>query len=325
MTHNNFYDYSHNDEIMLEPRLIEYIRKKKYYQENEIEIQYLEKEYDITDNDMMKIRAYLRGDKKNCNNSKHQNFIDPTKTDFISSKFNKDPRFERLKKKQKKNSDAQIQRHNYGLMNSGYDMYRNDRPFASASGDDFKKSNFHPNQWFQNSRDIVEEEDLINSKKSYRVNQIPLFQNSRDIVEEEDLINSKKSYSSTNTYSHPKNVNNRHDINNDPNSVDNIIGQDYSYRNTNYNNKRETENNYRTIPIIQEQGNRDIDIDSYVRFSNNQSRGSKSIGYPNPVEHYFDYISNDIQNPNNVVFERGTPSRMFNKETARTLKRDIMK
>jgi len=43
-----FYDYEKDDEIGLEPRLLEYLKKKKYYQENDIEANNLEKEYDIT-------------------------------------------------------------------------------------------------------------------------------------------------------------------------------------------------------------------------------------------------------------------------------------
>jgi len=46
-------------------------------------------------------------------------------------------------------------------------------------------------------------------------------------------------------------------------------------------------------------------------------RGSKSIGYTNPVEHYYDYISDDIQDPDHVVFDRGTPTRMINHGIAR--------
>jgi hypothetical protein len=81
--------------------------------------------------------------------------------------------------------------------------------------------------------------------------------------------------------------------------------------------KRELENNYRAVPYMSGPGNRDIDVDTFVRFGSTPSRGAKSLGYPNPIEHYFDYISNDIQDPNHVVNRRGLPSRMFNKETAR--------
>jgi len=47
------------------------------------------------------------------------------------------------------------------------------------------------------------------------------------------------------------------------------------------------------------------------------SRGTKSYGYRNPVEHYFDYVDGDIQDPDHVVFDRGRATRMDNHATSR--------
>ena len=50
--------------IMIEPRLLEFITKQKYYEENNIMPTIpLEKEYRITDQDIIKIRGFYRGDK----------------------------------------------------------------------------------------------------------------------------------------------------------------------------------------------------------------------------------------------------------------------
>jgi hypothetical protein len=326
---------------MLDPRLSEYLKKKKYFRDNGIEIHQLEKEFNITDRDSMRIRAYFRGDKKKSPHTKngiYQDLIDPTEADFPSSKFKKDARLDRITKKQTREEEAINQRQNYGLMNRGYDMYRNDRPFASAYGDDFKKSDFHPKQWFEESN-----RDEFDSRAE-------LFQNSKDSDDNRKnphmarISKPLKNFSRSNTYTNPKSryngyLPNESSISHDPHSIDAIIGELDSYRqkvntpygrlnemdlehkvvlpNGNSNEKRETENNYRSVPYMSGAGNRDIDVDTFVRFGATPSRVSKSSGYPNPIEHHFDYISNDIQNPDHVVNERGLPSRMFNKETAR--------
>ena len=48
---------------------------------------------------MIKIRAFLRGE--DVQNNYHQEFIDTSKAEFPSSSFKKDPRFDRIKEKQK--------------------------------------------------------------------------------------------------------------------------------------------------------------------------------------------------------------------------------
>ena len=94
----DYYDCTKDDEILLEPRLSEYLKKKKYFRDNGIESTTMEQEYYITNKDMQKIRAYLRGEKCVTNN-KYQDFVDPTQSEFPSTKI-KDKRMERIKKKQ---------------------------------------------------------------------------------------------------------------------------------------------------------------------------------------------------------------------------------
>jgi len=57
------------------------------------------------------------------------------------------------------------------------------------------------------------------------------------------------------------------------------------------------------------------------------TRTSKSYGYANPFEHYYTYIDQDIQQPDNVVmnFPRGgMATRIYNKSINQTVNRDIM-
>lgn len=331
---SDYYDCYTNDKITLEPRLMEYIKKKKYFQENRIDNDTLDKEFAITDNDLMKIRSYFRKDSskktKMYDPEKYKDFVDATDSSFPSSEFKKDHRFDRLKIKQQRNKDAKIQRHNYCIISGEYDMYRNDRPFASAYGDDFAKSSFHPRDWFQNSKDIADEEDWNDNVANRRTTQ--------------KVKPKRVSFQESNTYVHPKSTYNGYlaretSIKHDPYSIDAIIGELDSYKNkvskryestgtfdfetkttvpnNRYSNKREIETNYRSVPQMHAGGLRNMDVDTYVRFGETPSRGSKSLGYPNPVEHYFGYISPDIQDPDHVVNNRGVSSRSFNKNTAR--------
>lgn len=320
---SNYYDCNKNDEMGLEPRLLEYIKKRKFFKENNINNDYLDKEFAITKTDISKIKAYMKGDKKNYTDNHHSDYVDMSSASFPSSELKKDPRLDRIKAKQKKETEASEQRHDYNIISKSYDMYRSDRPFASASGNDFSKSSFHPNEWFKNSKD--EMTDLINNNN-----------NNNDFVP-------KKSYSNSNTYVNPRssyngyfngNHNDQNNQNNQNNhTIDDIIGKidsykkesgrvpnrggsnDYNYKPVPYmgNNFVNNDNNNNNIKTL------DIDVDSNMKFGlgNTPLRAGKSLGYPNTIEHSFSYISPDIQDPNHVVMDRGIPSRAFNKETAR--------
>lgn len=301
---SDFYDCETNDTILLEPRLVEYIKKKKYFQENEIYNETLDKEFLITSNDMMKIRAYFRKDnnKKSYDPEKYKDFVEVLNSTFPSTDLKKDPRFDRFKIKQQLNKDAKIQRHNYGIISREYDMYRNDRPFASVYGNDFRKSQFHPNEWLNNKK----------KKKSVSFNETNTYVHPKSIY---NGYLAKESLSKSNNNSFEKELT----VDNDPYSVDAIIGKLNNYNHTipKKYNKKDIEINYKSIPCIEKNELKDINIDTYVRFGETPSRKSKSLGYPNPAEHYFEYISPDIQDPDHVVNNRATSSRSFNKKTAR--------
>lgn len=98
---------------------------------------------------------------------------------------------------------------------------------------------------------------------------------------------------------------------------------------------------YRSMPYLGKgDGVRDISIETELtqgiecrtrRYSDNKeenqmyleqnsglpARGAKSYGYRNPVEHYFQYVSDDLQDPSHVVMDRGYASRLDNHAVAR--------
>ena len=320
---SNYYDCNKKDKISIEPRLLEYINKKKYFMENSIESETLEKDYNISEYDKLRIKAHLKGTRDK--NLRFQDYVDTSQAYFPSELLKKDPRFDRIKKKQQKNKDAQLQRHNYGNISNEFDMYRNDRPFASAFGDDFTESKFHPREWFKNSRDI----DIDNH-----------YQQESPSVRRSS--NKYKDFNEINTYTHPNQKSKyngylRDEIQND-HSLDNILASfndiNYNYNRTeqrenefdydygtirpNVRSKKSyTHNSHNNMPYMGDmRGNPNTEAENFVKFGS-LTRGTKSNGYPNPVEHYFDYISHDIQDPRHVVMERGVPSRSLNRERNR--------
>jgi hypothetical protein len=248
-------------------------------------------------------------------------------------------------------------------------MYRSDRKFASAYGNDFK-SRFNPQVWLDDDfyqKDGNERHANIEQRKP-DLDKVEGVNYDTDGSDFEELnpynaikpsqtqgIDMKRRYSNPNIYKHKKpSVRYKdymergcnEDLATKNYSLDSIIGKLDTYNDNlqkyhrrdemdldakvsipgaKSNNKREKENNYRSMPHMNGSKPRDVDMENYLCYGSGPSRGAKSLGYPNPAEHYFQYISDDIQRPEHSVFERGMPSRLRNKDTARAYKtRDIM-
>jgi len=117
--------------MMVDPRITEYMHKKKYYRKHNIKpIVPLEKEYRITNSDLKQIQNIKHGIK--TTSTFNQDFVDPyrgSNRQFPSSNFEVDSRFDRLKKKQEKDKEANNMRHNYDIMYQKYDMYKKSNEF----------------------------------------------------------------------------------------------------------------------------------------------------------------------------------------------------
>lgn len=399
-------DFDSKLDEKLDMRLIEFLKKKQFYKDNNIEInnESLQKEFNIDKNDITKIKNYFQGKRLKKNQNSHSDMIQPITNGFPSEELKHDSRLDKIKKKQQRDKEANEQKDNYDGMSRGYDMYRNDRKFASAYGDDFK-SRFNPQVWLdeefyknkhhltrsplpssslkndnfvKNNRlrkdDKLRSRNIIpNDVSVYNDDKYDRFDESSDEDErngynfakqnpnvaiapnEEQILNKRRRYTNPNMYKHKKpDISYKKYIprgcNNDlagPNySLDSIIGKldtycdnlsDYhrhsemdldtkiSVPGGKCNNKRGRENNYQSVPQMNSSKMKDVDIENYLCYGNGPSRGAKSLGYPNPAEHYFQYISDDVQKPEHTVFEPGMPTRIMNKDTARPYKtRDVM-
>lgn len=237
---NNDYYNRKVIELMKSPKLVKYVKSlKTATSENRHKI--INKQYDKI------VRMYNR---ITYFEDENKDLIDSSQSQFPSSSFKRDPRFDRMEKKQLRESEAMAQRHSYGLM-AGYDMFRNGSTFASAFGS-----------------------DTITPKQS-RPHQQKMFQHDNDF----------------------NNIN-KHVVRPPRNPMDPRNPTRISHSDVN-------------------KVHHDIDVDTYVRFGTTPSRGAKSIGYPNPADHYFNFIDDSFQHPDNVVNSRGVDARAANKKSAR--------
>lgn len=337
----NLFNDNDGSSISIDPRLREYIEKKRYYAENDIEpVVPLESQYNISDIDRRIIRSYMRGDIKTYERrtKRSSTMVDPSNQKFPSSEFEYDTRFDRLKKKQEREKAAQDQRRNYGIMQQKYDMYDSHREYASPFGNDKnrffnrKRSNdFTPcndkyrDELLMDSRDFVDNPHLLNRDRKSAFHHSPRIQyNIRQQLADSGYRGGRRGLD------HDSNVS---DIIGSLDTYSKRMNKTYNYSSdmdldtkvvTPYMNcKRYSgEQSYKSVPYMSGGNMRDVDVESYVK-TGIPSRGSRSLGYNNPVEHYFQYISDDIQNADHVVMDRGVPTRLLNKQLAKPRKRKI--
>jgi hypothetical protein len=333
-------------EVKLEPRLSEYLKKKKHHKEHNINDDLIEKEYNISKRDIEKIKMYFESKKNkkkmfDNTNTYHTDYVDTQGQKFPSMTEQKDKRLKRIEDKQRRDREANQQRQNYDIISRGFDMYRDDRKFASAGGNDFK-SRFDPEVWFENSRDQNElESDDENPNVSQVTDMRRRYANTHVYKNEPPKIRYKDYMT--------RGCNEGLSQNNpgEPYSLDSIIGNLQSYKQNTYrtydqknaidtvtgtvvphngcNDKRDMENNYKPMPYMNGSSLRDVDVENHLAYGTGQVRAKKSRGYPNWVEHQFQYISNDIQKPEHSVWDPGMPTRMHNKDVARKYQgREVM-
>lgn len=136
--------------ICLEPRLQEYIKKKKHYKKNNIHVDLpLEKQYNITGGDVKLIKAFLKGDKSVYNYDQKEEYIDSFECDTgfamdPDERYRADPRFKRYLKKVEKDKNAMKQRYNFGGIDQDYNnAFQSISPVAAEN--DKNMMNIHMN------------------------------------------------------------------------------------------------------------------------------------------------------------------------------------
>jgi hypothetical protein len=211
-------------------------------------------------------------------------------------------------------------------------MYRDDRNFSSATGNDFK-SQFNPEVWLnsdENNQSEVSDDQYVDMKR--RFSNTNVYKNKPAKIRYNDYMTygCNEDLSKNTDYSLDSIINK---INIGNYNVSRTFHQknemDFETKvvnpNNNCNDKRENENNYKAVPYKNGSSLKDSNVDNYLLYGTGQIREKKSRGYPNWFEHQYNYISEDIQDPDHVVFDRGMPTRSFNKNVAtKYSERDVM-
>lgn len=316
------------------PRLLEYLRKKEAYMENNIRPSVpLEQEFEITKRDMQMIKTYYKNQKINqshCwfeNNSYlHQPSINTE--NLLQEQFQggfladttQDPKFDELFQKRQRD---QIRRNNQRAAHNS----RNTR-------DDFIINDYKDMRCYDKYMKDIGGSGYFNEYELDSYNRVPTINYHNVIPHSQSLNNSK--------YDKHNNMVYKNDINK-------IIGEYDEYGkqiSPLFEQQGEMDTEYKiNFPSCSSKGKKQIDSSKYkvmpymgwgerkrdVDTENALIRGSpdtknKSFGYDSGFEHNFDYISGDIQRPDHVVlpFPRGgEDTRHWNKESAQTYYRDI--
>ena len=308
-----------NSNINLEPRLIEFIKRKKFNEKHNINPDIpLERQYQITNEDLKVIKNYINNNITD-NSNNYSDMIEIKKQKFISENEIYDERLNRIQEKMKRERDANLERNK--TQNLNYDMFR--RNFSSALGDD-----------------VNDEFNLNSVAKETNPDKIKY---NKYLISDEQLDNKnyynysqKQHITPKIMYNQPVNNNEMTNIFGNINAYKNKINSSYSHNadDTGFINEplkpsdcREEvlANLYGGVGSAQGGGNDSnygVDVENYVKYGFPTSK-AKSLGFENPVEHYFQYIDDDIQKPEHVLFDRPVDTRMSNRQNNKPKSREI--
>jgi hypothetical protein len=296
--------------LTLEPRLQEYLKKKSYYKKNNIDPPFdLEREFNISRDDKLRIKGFLTGAKDlYCNETK---YVAPEENMGFSIKhddFKNDPRYERLQQKLQRDKDANMAKYSYGggAEISGYAQ----RHTNVISDDNYQRE--QESGFFLDSKPYMSDYYLNvrkNSRRTYDNNNPPQLQYKQHLSWE------SPNYKPEHELPHENNLNDIiRKIDQYKIQTNSIL--DYPAemdKEINYSNQKFAKTSTSSVPLRGNQvnrigGTRDVDTENcLIKGLPDRDAKFKSIGYPNYSEHSFDYISGDIQDPKHVVlpFPRG--------------------
>ena len=325
-----------NSNNKLEPRIVEYLKRKKFYEENNINTDGIEKQYQITKKDLEKINIYTNNGRNFTEKTVKNYDEDHDLIDFSKGKFEMsnmyDKRLERINEKVKREKDASKHKYNTVNLQRNYDMYSRD--FSSTTSKDFSNEfnldnirdemdaplqrEYEPNSNFNTH-------ELISPPSKHQYNNPPQVQ--RDQRLPYQRLNQQSSNMNNNIGS---NMNN---------NIGNGYSNSYRIPESPYVQKGNTfdVDNKVTIPANNCRKNdlnmlynefntfgqmKNIDYENYVKYGYPTSK-ARSLGFENASEHFYQFIDSDIQDPKHVLSDRPILSRLENKATARSSKRDI--
>jgi hypothetical protein len=347
----------------LEPRLSEYLKRKTFYENNNvIPTVPLEKQFSITKNDIKQIKLY---ESKNC------------ETELRESKLRESSNFSKYTNDSDTDSDS-----NSDFNDKFVELPKKKRVNFEDESHlvQFKKSQF-PTQNIYDPRLERIQEKMRREKEAckYRGNTANLQRSydmysrdfssasSRDFEGEFNLDNIKTEINNVNGGVYEANSNfNTHELitppsthqYNDPPKIQYNQQLHYQRNNSKNNTLGSGYTSYRKPELPRFERQNVIDLDHKTNIVSNNCRKTdlnilyegaeeltnaplknidlenyvkygyptskaRSLGFENPFEHQFQYIDDDIQSPEHSVFDRPTASRLDNKTQTKFKQRDI--
>lgn len=348
--------------VMFEPRLLQYITKVNEYKKLGTKVPpYIKVQYGITEEDIKKINAFMKGDRKIYNHENRDKYTSkkPQKKILFPSdelKPEDDPRLQLLKKKVERDKEALKKRYDYSEYDNNIGFLDNGRTFEQVNNF-YDNGNNKPKEsdWDKNFKETIPknlkkpkpstvsnklDNNAFNSSNTldnfYRLNNTgdedqPLFQDSHKDSYKSKYLEAYKPNSAL-IYNNPPKISYHNALhygnNNDlphgkinPNLFNDLTNYDcnvnkvFNYQHSMYDSNSEQDfsckhkSNYENLFEKEK-------VDDYGVIDTKK----KSFGYRNPSELYFDYINNDMQNPDHVVMATprgGIMTRNDNRTVAR--------
>lgn len=302
--------------ILLEPRLQEYLTKRKHYKK----INYkpcvpLDKEYMITSVDKKLLRSFLRGNKHVYETDQYNKFVGDKKKRlrFPSSDFEIDGRVPKIIKPGL-GLEEPVNRGMFVPEKGGYYyedpvVKRPDKPFDAR---DFNESKFNPRMDPKINPGF---EKINKCATPYRIGSYDKYDSCYQGL---DTKNTSHVY---NKYPGPKDYTTGNGERQEPTNYVN-----YDLLNQYEKSKNDIKDSY--VDIIKKQRStrykevKDIDAgleSELIKGMPKYRTRNRSYGYREPEENYFDYLDEDFQNPDNTdLWVRGGEStRLDNKYAAK--------
>jgi len=330
---NRLEELSFNTDIMIEPRLTEYIKRKVYNKDNNIvPCVEPEQEFMITEQDLRNITKYLNGETDIYNN----NYVNKNERPLINQQYFPSSYFKPDKRVPKLQDNFPKVAPNMGM-------------FALDNLDNYN------NQYINQEHSILDGRDLDNSRFDPRADP-RMNRGQLDFNPSSSKYKINYSTNDNRTYNNgPKQLNASEEMLQEETVTDVLesgLESDSLHANRygHYDNSQFSElsdMDYDTkmvMPKVAVHGNKNINSSMYVpmphlnnansntELETNMIRGMptrtlKSYGFRNPAEHYYGYIDPVYQNANNTVlpFPRGgDATRLENTKTNKKYSREIL-
>ena len=264
--------------------------------------------YQITNYDIKIINDFIKTGSISAKNFENQLMCDyveipKEKQKFESEELMNDYRFQRLKKKYETDKNANIARDNISNLSRNYDNFITDY--------NCPENNQTINQTINQSK--------INQNSRYQTYSNPYIlnkENPTDVKEPWNVNIPSKIQLNQVVYDNQYNSYQEHSP-----SLDNILDKTKKYKEKvdRYNDyvKPDDYTDLSKLKFEQDTSERNINVENYIKYGNPTSK-AKSLGFENPVEHFFSYIDDSIQDPDHVCFDRPQMTRTMNRKSFRS-------